>query len=222
MTFWNNLSGKCYDMAGKPSTMLLITGILGWALSSVAQVTAIEINKKIPKEQKKFLVPQELCDAAVNITAFALCTRYAGKIGDKLVSSGKFITPKIEKFLENTVGKDGKKLVDSLGKEVVNKDGKKELFSIGDIPQISNPKTDVEKDISNHYYSIADGVSFTTSVLGSVLAGNVITPVCRNKLAAHYQHNAINKNNPTKNEADDKSKYMMYSKMPFPNANMKV
>lgn|SRR5574344_1099407 len=220
MTFFNNLSGKCYNMAKKPSKMLLITGVLGWVLSSIAQVTAIEFNKKIPKEQKKFLVPQELCDAAINITTFALFTRYAGKIGDKLVSSGKFITPKIEKFLENTLGKDGKKLVDSLGKEVVNKDGKKELFSIGDIPQISNPKTDIEKDISNHYYSVADGVSFTTSVLGSIIAGNIITPIFRNKLAAHCQHYSVN--NPTKNEADDKYKYMMYSKTAFPSGNMKV
>ena len=55
-----------------PGKMLIHTGVIGWVLSSAAQVAAIVINDKIPKEQKMFLVPQEMSDAAVNIASFYL------------------------------------------------------------------------------------------------------------------------------------------------------
>ena len=40
------------------ATTLVVTGTIGWALSSLAQIGAVIINPKIPKEQKSFLVPQ--------------------------------------------------------------------------------------------------------------------------------------------------------------------
>ena len=53
-----------------PGKMLIHTGVIGWVLSSAAQVAAIVINDKIPNEQKMFLIPQEMSDAAVNIASF--------------------------------------------------------------------------------------------------------------------------------------------------------
>ena len=55
--------------------MLIHTGVIGWILSSAAQVAAIVINDKIPKEQKMYLIPQEIADAAVNIVSFYAITQ---------------------------------------------------------------------------------------------------------------------------------------------------
>ena len=57
-----------------PGKMLIHTGVIGWVFSSLAQVAAIVINDKIPKEQKMFLIPQEIADAGVNIASFYLIT----------------------------------------------------------------------------------------------------------------------------------------------------
>ena len=57
-----------------PGNMLVHTGVLGWILSSLAQVSAVVFNDQIPKEQKSFLIPQEIADAAVNIISFYVIT----------------------------------------------------------------------------------------------------------------------------------------------------
>ena len=66
------IAGRYGDDIGK---MLVHTGVIGWILSSAAQVVAIVINDKIPKEQKMFLIPQEIADAGVNIASFYLITQ---------------------------------------------------------------------------------------------------------------------------------------------------
>ena len=55
-----NLIAKHYGDA--PGKMLVHTGVIGWILSSAAQVCAISINDKIPKEQKMYLITQEIAD----------------------------------------------------------------------------------------------------------------------------------------------------------------
>lgn len=42
-----------------PGKMLVHTGVLGWILSSLAQIAAVVFNDKISKEQKVFLIPQD-------------------------------------------------------------------------------------------------------------------------------------------------------------------
>ena len=56
------------------SKMLICTGVAGWTLSSIAQIGALVSNPKISKEQKNYLIPQEIADAVVNIGAFFLIT----------------------------------------------------------------------------------------------------------------------------------------------------
>ena len=88
------------NMTKNPGNMFLVTGTLGWILSSLAQVTAVVINPKIPKEQKKFLIPQEMADAAANIASFFIITKAFTKFGEGLVQSGKLSTPKIRGYLK--------------------------------------------------------------------------------------------------------------------------
>ena len=66
------------------ATVLIVTGTLGWALSSLAQIGAVLFNPNLTKEQKSFLIPQEFMDAAINISAFFLITQAAKKGISKL------------------------------------------------------------------------------------------------------------------------------------------
>ena len=56
------------------SKMIIATGVAGWTLSSLAQISAIVFNPKISNDKKSFLVPQEFADAAANIGSFFLIT----------------------------------------------------------------------------------------------------------------------------------------------------
>ena len=81
------------------ATMLVVTGTIGWGLSSLAQIGAVLFNPKISPEQKSFLVPQEFADAVVNISAFFLITQATKKVISKLASTGKIAPAKLEHFL---------------------------------------------------------------------------------------------------------------------------
>lgn len=181
-SFANFTYGKLTKNLG---TMLLWTGTFGWILSSFAQITAVAINNKIPKEQKKFLIPQEIADAAVNIASFIVLTKSFTKFGERLVKSGKLATPKIREFISkyNLDSKVGTKQLD-----------------ITKLPQIEDemsPKHD--KDFSKAFYNLFDGVSFIFSTIGSIISCNIVTPYARNYLGAKSQKNSIAKdklNNP--------------------------
>ena len=66
------------------SKMLIWTGVAGWTLSSLAQIGAILFNSKLSKEEKSFLIPQELADAAVNIGSFFLVTQVVKRSVSKM------------------------------------------------------------------------------------------------------------------------------------------
>ena len=90
------------EFGSNPANMLIWTGVLGWFLSSAAQVVAIAANDKIPKEQKAFLIPQEIGDGAINVLSFFLVTQVVKGLASKLVSTGKLTNPAIKAFLKKT------------------------------------------------------------------------------------------------------------------------
>ena len=81
-----------------PGKMLVHTGVLGWILSSLAQVGAVVFNDKISTKQKTFLIPQEIADAAVNILSFYVVTSSVKNLASKLVSTGKLSTKNIRQI----------------------------------------------------------------------------------------------------------------------------
>lgn len=200
----NNKAEYVYkNLSGNVGTMLLVTGAVGWALSSLAHVFAIIINKKIDKDQKAFLVPQEMADAAVNIALFIVVTRSFTKFGENLVKRGKFITKEIAEYLEkdpfakklgekvtskieSVVKKsfqDGfeKQIVGGYPEEIITKDVTKKL----EIPDLSTFKSNEE--FQDKYYKFFDGVSFISSTIGSIISCNLLTPYFRNLYAAKKQ-----------------------------------
>ena len=155
------------------ATMLVVTGTLGWALSSLAQIGAVLVNPKIPKEQKSFLVPQEFLDAVVNIGSFFLVTQCTKKIISKLASTGKFAPQKVRDYLNKNKHLYG----DKVGKlsldldEVIKQD---HLF----------PK--------ESYYAYKNIITTGGTIGASILSSNIITPVVRNSMASDMQKKYLN------------------------------
>ena len=161
-----------------PAKMLIYTGVLGWFLSTAAQVMAIAVNDKIPKEQKMFLIPQEIGDGAINVLSFFLVTSSIKALASKLVSSGKLATPKIRQFLTDS------------GINIKTKNGWKVLkdfdFSKFNIKNMTN-----FDQIKPDYESFKNGVDVIGMTVGSILSCNIITPILRNKYAAERQQKTL-------------------------------
>lgn len=193
--------------AGK---MLLHTGALAWATSAVAQIVGIINNDKISKEQKKFLVPQEMADAVVNIFSFYMVTDSIQNFTKKLASSGKIITPAIKEFC----GKNGIKFekikgedTPNIGSAILNKikdykslnalniNEKDKTLSLG----LSNEKLNlIGKEIEKldtfydkTYSPFESGLKIIGNIAGAILSSNIITPIIRNKFAANKQKQDI-------------------------------
>lgn len=70
-----NLTGKFLRKCVENNGMFLFaTAAAGWALASAAQTVGLIANKEITKEEKRFLVPQEIMDGTFNIVSYAAIT----------------------------------------------------------------------------------------------------------------------------------------------------
>lgn len=169
MSLFSTFKTALYKNYGEnPGTMLVHTGALGWILSSLAQISAIVFNDKISKEQKSFLIPQEVADAMINILSFYVVTSSFKNLASKLVKTGKLTTKGIKNsLLENGIESS------QIGKFD---------FNIGDLPKDKVPKG---------YKSFKNGVDVIASTIGSVISCNLITPVLRNVYASKQQKNTL-------------------------------
>ena len=162
--WFSNFKSSLYKNYGEnPGKMLVHTGVLGWILSSLAQVSAVVFNDKISAEQKSFLIPQEIADAGINILSFYLITSSFKNIASKLVSTGKLTTKTIKNGLKNNV--------DQIGKL---------SFDIGKL-----------ENVPEGYKSFKNGVDVFASIIGSIISCNIVTPVLRNEYAAKKQKQVI-------------------------------
>ena len=76
---------------------LFLSAASGWFLASAAQTFGIIANKKIDKEDKKFLIPQEIGDGAANIGLYALITAPLMRATEKLIDNGTIAFKNIKK-----------------------------------------------------------------------------------------------------------------------------
>ena len=171
---FNSFKNHVYKVYGpNPAKMLIYTGVIGWFLSSAAQVMAIAVNNKIPKEQKAFLIPQEIGDGAINVLSFFLVTSAIKGIASKLVSTGKIASKPVREFLLKSI-KEGKL-------------NAKEIGNIGfDISKTAN-----FAEIKPQYDSFKKGTDVIGMTVGSILSCNIITPLIRNNIAAKRQVKTI-------------------------------
>lgn len=179
--------------------MLLWTGTIGWVLSAAGQIAGIALNKKVSKKEKEFLIPQEIADAAINITCFFVLTRQVQKFAKKLVARGKITTPEIMKKCkefgiqyEKEAGKGkpdiSKAIQDKI--KVLSNDLK---VDNNEKKAISQKLNDLNNFNDKTYSSFEGGMSIIGSLVGSVISGNIITPMLRNPMAAWKQKTAISR-----------------------------
>lgn len=173
----------------QPGKMLIHTGIIGWVMSSLAQISAIIINDKIPKEQKMFMIPQEFADALINIASFYAVTRSMTGVANNAVKCGKLLPKSIKDYIiKSNLGKN-------LGK--YNLDIGKHLR--------------LPRNIKDEYLEFKNGIDVTATLIGSIVSCNIITPILRNIYASHRQKHNIAKMNTPKDPARPQSKYSKYS-----------
>ena len=179
------------------SKMLIFTGVAGWSLSSLAQICGILFNPEIPNEQKVYLIPQEIADAAVNIGSFFLVTQMAKKTVSKLFSTGKFAPKEVRKFLDKNKDLYGKKI------------GKLDF----DLDEVLKKTADFPKD---SYYTCKNFGTTVATVGAGILSSNIITPIVRNNMASSMQKKYIDEKKalekqPVKKNTSFKSNPYSYS-----------
>ena len=169
-TFQKLLNGIYNSFKKDSARMLIYTGAAGWTLSSLAQVCGILFNPEISNEQKSFLIPQELADAAVNIFSFIFVTQVVRNIASKLYSTGKFAPASVRKYIqEHGLAKKVGKLSFDIDK-VIQGD---KLFP------------------ADSYYASKNLGTTLATVGAGIVSSNIITPVARNSMASNMQKNYI-------------------------------
>ena len=159
------------------SLMLIVTGSLGWILSSAAQIGAILNNKKISNEKKSFLLPQEFMDGLINVGTFLFTTIVFKKGIEKLIKTGKIVPQSVRTYLNNNA---------NLYKDKVGKID----FNLDVI--LGNDKANAPYEA---YKSYKNYVTTMGTVGASILACNIITPEIRNNTASKVQKNYIEMKN---------------------------
>lgn len=182
----NKISTVLYHKYKKdPAEMLIHTGTIGWTLSAAAQIGAVLINDEIPKDQKRFLIPQEIFDAGINIVTFYAFTNSCNVITKKLIKSGKLASKPIREFIKTKVNP-----------ELVGK------FDT-DLEKIIE-KVPTSSEISGKYKSFSDGVTMAVNLAASVVAGNILTPILRNQIGAKVQKKLIERKEAKMDEVQKK------------------
>ena len=169
--FSNVLKWVADKFSKDASKMLVFTGVAGWALSSAAQIFALMVNPKISKDQKSFLIPQEMADAVVNIGAFFLFTRVAQRMVGKLFSTGKIAPKEVRAYLE----KHKAQFKDKVGKVD---------FDLDEVL-----KTSKDNFPKKEYYSTKNFGTAVATVGAGVISSSIITPLLRNRTASKIQKN---------------------------------
>lgn len=172
-----SLFQKLLDEIAKQSTYntanaLIFLAAGGWLASSLAQVAGIYFNKNYTKEQKSFMIPQELADAFVNIGAFLLVTKSLKSLTSKMVETGKLTPKSIQTFLRE--------------KGLLSERGKFD-FNVTEVEGFHRCR-----QTYNNFKTVAES---TAALVGGVVSSNIITPVLRNKIAAKRRHSLMEKLN---------------------------
>ncbi len=146
-------------------SVLIWTTIAGWVASSSAQILGILRNSKYTKEQKNFMIHQEIGDAAINIGSFFIITTPLKKMASKLVKTGKVTTFAIKRPIRKHGDIKKLGLID---------------FDIKKLPYFSS-------ELEKQFNSFNNFMGTSAAVLGGILSSNILTPILRNRYASDCQ-----------------------------------
>lgn len=189
-----------YNTYSKDGGKLLVhLGAAGWAFGAIAQIAMLLGDKSIDKDQKRFLLPQEAADAAVNVGMYYSICELIKRFGDNLVEKGKFLTDDVAKaILKMKPAKmtglklqDWKKLFTSAELEgkltnLLTNASNLDIVKNASAPEktrIINAAKVALEELESH----KNNVGIVAAITGSILACNIITPIVRNAIAAKIQ-----------------------------------
>ena len=167
---WGNLKNYLYKHYGQESGKMIVhAGLITWTTATLGQIAAVVFNKKIDSDQKKFLIPQEILDGAINILAFYTITASMKAVASRLVSTGKWSNQVIRDFVKkNPKGVKMGELSTNLAKTYKEND-----------------------EFIKAYAPFKNGLEMIATTTGSVVSANVIAPYIRNPLSAKEQKRSI-------------------------------
>ena len=174
--FQRCLEWVCETFKADTSKMIIITGTLGWILSSIAQLGAIVANPKISSEKKSFLLPQEFMDAVVNVCGFFFITMLTKKCVQKMATTGKIASKTVRDYINKN-------------EDIKTKVGKLDL----NLDEVLAKKA--PEEVVKSYNSYKNFATTMGTIGASVLSCNMITPLIRNKTASRVQKTYIDMQN---------------------------
>ena len=170
--FLDKILSSLANFSKDPSRMLIITGVIGWGFSAIAQMFGVIFNPKIDRKEKSYLLAQEGWDAIANIGCFFLITQLAKMGTAKLFKTGKLAPKSVREFISKNNAEIGEKI------------GKLD-FNLGEY--LSQKNASCFKD----YERAMDFGTTAATIVGSVAATSVATPLIRNHKATKFQDKFI-------------------------------
>ena len=193
---------KIYDLYSEnPGRALIHTTIIGNLLSSLAHVTMIAADKNIEKKEKKFLIPQEITDAAINTGLFFTLSKFIKDSADNFIESGKVSLDKTEQLISefknnNLLNFEELKKSKLFTSRFYEKAAETLEAALKQPGITDNQTSELLKRISEgqkEFKGFKTGIGVIAAVGASMLASNIITPVCRNMTANYFQSRYKNK-----------------------------
>ena len=187
---------KIWDTYSKDVGKSLIhLGAVGWIFGALAQIGALAFNKKIDKEEKNFLFPQEIADGIINVGLYYTICQGIKSFADKCVDKGKFIPEFVHSAYEKLTAN---KNLFSQAQQTQIFDSKKNLTktlnAVTDSAFVKNLPISTQNFITNEIKPAAaklsgwkNGIGTLATFGASVLACNIITPYARNIIASKIQ-----------------------------------
>lgn len=198
--FLSNFTSYMFKNYSQDEGKLLIhMGAAGWVLSSIAQIGMLWGDKNIDKKQKKFLLPQESADAAVNVVMYYSICDLIKKGGDYIVEKGHFVTDKVVDALLKIKPEAHPEIKPENWKSLFTKNELKGKISklLEDPEKLNiaknlstsqlNTLKDTAKTALETFETHKNNVGIISAIAASVIACNIVTPYIRNKVASKVQ-----------------------------------
>jgi len=169
---------ECKTIRKNQSKFINATAAASFSLLCLGEAAAIKLNKKIPEDQKKFMIPQALSEGALNVGIMLSVSTLFRQIGSRLVTNAKVLPKDLPKDIKNP--------------EILKKIIK--TFDYNDLKHLSNKG--LTQDVFKRVKSFHNGMTTLTGPFaGLLIAQNVMIPIVINKFAAWYRENYYKKHN---------------------------
>ena len=154
--------------ATKMGDIIIFTTVAGWMASSAAQIFGIAKNKNYSREQKKYMINQEMFDALTNIGLYFGITKSLTMLSSTLVKTAKIAPKSIVGFMNKNglMGQRGR-----LGFDITQVKG----FQAND-------------NLRGTYNAFKCFADASAATIGGIISSNIVTPIVRNRIAAHRQN----------------------------------